>query len=56
MRRADARNDIEEFIILRSAAMASKIERVALADAENSESKVENADAIEFAEIHNIGI
>ena len=55
MRLADAQNDIEEFIISQTAAMASKIEQVALAEAENAASLVENADAIELGEIRDIG-
>ena len=52
---ADPQNDIEEFIISQAAAMASKVGRVQLADAENAESQVENAEAIELGEIHDIG-
>ena len=52
---ADPRDDIEEFIISQAAAMASKVERVQLADAENAESLVESAEAIELGEIHDIG-
>ncbi len=52
---ADPRNDIEEFIISQAAVSASKVQRVQLAEAEHAEHLVENADAIELSEIHDIG-
>ncbi len=52
---AQPRNDIEEFIISQTAAMACKVQRVQLADAEHAESLVEKADEIELGEIHDIG-
>ena len=52
---ADPQNDIEEFIISQAAVSASKVQRVQLAEAEHAEHLVENADAIELGEIHDIG-